>query len=266
MTDTILVVDVGTSSARGILYEPDGKKRFSARVSYTPVRDDQSSEISPRVLSDAFVSVIKQCADYARLSGLSILCLSLTAQRSSFLPVDADGAPLTNFMDGFELTKQLREAGMEIPILMVTAKQAITDKKRGFALGADDYMTKPVDEEEMLMRIGALLRRAKIAADRKLTVGGTTLYYDSFTVVTDDVALELPRKEFLLLYKLLSYSNKIFTRRQLMCMLVPADRYQHFGNSIFIKTDDRPMIMRRDLRAEFFLADCIRFRFDIPCL
>ena len=98
MTDTILVVDVGTSSARGILYEPDGKKRFSARVSYTPVRDDQSSEISPRVLSDAFVSVIKQCADYARLSGLSILCLSLTAQRSSFLPVDADGAPLTNFM------------------------------------------------------------------------------------------------------------------------------------------------------------------------
>jgi len=144
-------------------------------------------------------------------------------------------------MDGFELTKQLREAGMEIPILMVTAKQAITDKKRGFALGADDYMTKPVDEEEMLMRIGALLRRAKIAADRKLTVGGTTLYYDSFTVVTDDVALELPRKEFLLLYKLLSYSNKIFTRRQLMDEIwdLDSDSDEHTVNVHINRLRDR---------------------------
>lgn len=119
-------------------------------------------------------------------------------------------------MDGYEFTQTLRSCGCNLPILMVTAKEAPADKHRGFIAGTDDYMVKPVDEEEMLLRISALLRRARIANERKLTVGKTTLYYDSFSVKTGEKTQELPQKEFLLLFKLLSYQNKIFTRRQLM--------------------------------------------------
>ena len=119
-------------------------------------------------------------------------------------------------MDGFEFTETIRQAGSNIPILMVTAKQSPVDKRKGFIIGTDDYMTKPVDEEEMVLRVGALLRRSKIVSEKKLTVGTTTLYYDSFTVVSGDVTNEHPQKEFLLLFKLLSYPGKIFTRRQLM--------------------------------------------------
>ena len=119
-------------------------------------------------------------------------------------------------MDGFEFTEALRQSGCNTPILMVTAKQSPVDKRRGFIIGTDDYMTKPIDEEEMVLRVGALLRRSKIASERKLTVGSTSLIYDAFTVNTPDGVDELPQKEFLLLFKLLSYPNKIFTRRQLM--------------------------------------------------
>ena len=119
-------------------------------------------------------------------------------------------------MDGFEFTETIRQSGSSIPILMVTAKQSPVDKRKGFIIGTDDYMTKPVDEEEMVLRVGALLRRSKIVSEKKLTVGTTTLYYDSFTVVSGDVTNEHPQKEFLLLFKLLSYPGKIFTRRQLM--------------------------------------------------
>lgn len=119
-------------------------------------------------------------------------------------------------MDGYALTEQLRQSGSDIPILMVTAKEKPVDKRRGFLIGTDDYMVKPVDEEEMILRIAALLRRAKIVSEHKLTVGATTLNYDAMTVCFADHTLELPKKEFLLLYKLLSYPGKIFTRRQLM--------------------------------------------------
>ena len=119
-------------------------------------------------------------------------------------------------MDGFEFTSTLRQSGCNIPILMVSAKQSPVDKRKGFIIGTDDYMTKPVDEEEMVLRVGALLRRSKIANERKLTVGSTTLHYDSLSIETADDTQELPQKEFLLLFKLLSYPNKIFTRRQLM--------------------------------------------------
>lgn len=119
-------------------------------------------------------------------------------------------------MDGYEFTNTLRMAGNNIPILMVTARETQNDKKRGFIIGADDYMVKPVDEEEMILRIAALLRRSKIAGERKLTIGQTTLFYDSFSVKTAEGMIELPQKEFLLLFKLLSYPNKIYTRRQLM--------------------------------------------------
>ncbi|MDD6395345.1 MAG: response regulator transcription factor [Acutalibacteraceae bacterium] len=119
-------------------------------------------------------------------------------------------------MDGYEFTKTLREGNCEIPILMVTAKEAQADKRAGFIAGTDDYMVKPVDEEEMLLRISALLRRAKIAHERCLVIGGTKLSYDAMTVEKDGVITELPQKEFLLIFKLLSYQNKVFTRRQLM--------------------------------------------------
>ena len=119
-------------------------------------------------------------------------------------------------MDGFEFTETIRQSGSNTPILMVTAKTSPVDKRKGFIIGTDDYMTKPVDEEEMVLRVGALLRRAKIASEKKLTVGSTSLHYDSFTVVCGDTTNEHPQKEFLLLFKLLSYPGKIFTRRQLM--------------------------------------------------
>ncbi len=119
-------------------------------------------------------------------------------------------------MNGYELTKELRNNKIDIPILMITAKQLLEDKKKGFIAGTDDYMVKPVDEEEMLLRIKALLRRAKIANEHQLIIGKVILDYDSLTVIRGDVKQMLPQKEFYLLYKLLSYPDKIFTRLQLM--------------------------------------------------
>jgi DNA-binding response OmpR family regulator len=119
-------------------------------------------------------------------------------------------------MDGYEFTQTLRETQNTLPILMVSAKQLPEDKKKGFLVGTDDYMTKPIDEEEMLLRIKALLRRAQIVSERKITVGDVTLDYDSMSVTRNGETQELPQKEFLLLYKLLSYPGKIFTRIQLM--------------------------------------------------
>ena len=119
-------------------------------------------------------------------------------------------------MDGYEFTKLLREENNNLPILMVSAKQLPEDKKRGFLVGTDDYMTKPVDEDEMLLRIKALLRRAKIVNDRKIVIGEAVLDYDALTGSRGNNVVELPQKEFLLLYKLLSYPGKIFTRIQLM--------------------------------------------------
>ena len=119
-------------------------------------------------------------------------------------------------MDGYEFTKTLREADNNLPILMVSAKQLPADRKQGFLAGTDDYMTKPIDEEEMLLRIRALLRRAQIATERKLTVGDVTLDYDALTVTRNGETMELPQKEFQLLFLLLSYPGKIFTRIQLM--------------------------------------------------
>lgn len=119
-------------------------------------------------------------------------------------------------MDGYEFTATLRESSNTLPILMVSAKQLPEDKHRGFLVGTDDYITKPIDEEEMLLRIKALLRRAKIVNDRRIVIGDVVLDYDSFTVSRPGQVQELPQKEFLLLYKLLSYPGKIFTRIQLM--------------------------------------------------
>ena len=119
-------------------------------------------------------------------------------------------------MDGYQLTELLREAGYDFPVLMATAKETIRDKRRGFIVGTDDYMVKPIDEEELILRVRALLRRAKIVNERKIVIGKVTLNYDSLTVVRDSERITLPYKEFMLLYKLLSYPDVIFTRMQLM--------------------------------------------------
>jgi len=119
-------------------------------------------------------------------------------------------------MNGYELVRELRENGCNIPVMMITAKDAFDDKRQGFLSGTDDYMVKPIDVDEMVLRVGALLRRSKIINDRSLTIGGTVMDMDAFSVTSDGETQTLPQKEFMLLYKLASYPGKIFTRNQLM--------------------------------------------------
>ncbi len=119
-------------------------------------------------------------------------------------------------MDGYELIETLRVSGYTLPILIITAKERFEDKQRGFLAGTDDYMVKPIDVNEMVLRIGALLKRARISTERKIICGKTVLNYDALTVTFNGEELLLPQKEFFLLYKLMSYPNKIFTRQQLM--------------------------------------------------
>ena len=119
-------------------------------------------------------------------------------------------------MDGYELIRTLRGNGYSLPILIITAKERFEDKQEGFQAGTDDYMVKPIDVNEMVLRVGALLKRARIATDRRIICGKTTLDYDALTVTVDGEETLLPQKEFYLLYKLMSYPNKIFTRQQLM--------------------------------------------------
>lgn len=119
-------------------------------------------------------------------------------------------------LDGFAVLQRLRRAGQALPVLVLSACADHAAKCRALRLGADDYMVKPADDEELLLRIAALLRRAQAVSSRRLTVGGTTLYYDELAVEWGGVRTVLPRKEFLLLYKLLSCPGKTFTRRQLM--------------------------------------------------
>lgn len=151
-------------------------------------------------------------------------------------------------MDGLELTKALREAKYETPILIVTAKDRFEDMERGFKSGCDDYMIKPVNVKELVIRAEALLRRAKISSEKKITVGSTVLNYDALTVTVHGKETVLPQKEFYLLYKLLSYPNKIFTRPQLMDEI--------WG--MFSETDERTVNTHINRLRERF-ADCDDF-------
>ncbi len=119
-------------------------------------------------------------------------------------------------MDGYQFTEALREVDEHTPILMVTAKQTPEERCKGFLVGTDDYMVKPVNEKEMLLRIKALLRRSQIVSEHKLVIGQVTLDYDALSVTRGEESFTLPQKEFYLLYKLLSYPGQIFTRLQLM--------------------------------------------------
>ena len=119
-------------------------------------------------------------------------------------------------MDGYELVSSLRTAGYSIPGMMITAKDAFDDMRMGFVSGTDDYMVKPVNVNEMVLRVGALLRRAQMINDRRLVIGGTVMECDSLTVTWDGQSAVLPLKEFMLLYKMASFPGRIFTRQQLM--------------------------------------------------
>ncbi len=119
-------------------------------------------------------------------------------------------------MDGYELVRSLREMGSSTPVLMITAKDAFDDMRLGFLYGTDDYMVKPVNVNEMVLRVGALLRRAQMINERRQTIGNTCLECDSLTVTTNGTAMILPQKEFMLLYKMASFPGRIFTRQQLM--------------------------------------------------
>ena len=120
-------------------------------------------------------------------------------------------------MDGFEFVERMRAEGKNIPVIFVTAKESLDDKRTGFNLGADDYMVKPIDHEELVLRINALLKRADIRRTKKLTIGSCTLDYESLSVFNSDgYTVQLSKKEFLILYKLLSYPERIFTKNQLM--------------------------------------------------
>lgn len=119
-------------------------------------------------------------------------------------------------LDGFALVQAMRNAGMTTPVLMVTAKDAFDDMRMGFLSGTDDYMVKPVNVNEMVLRVGALLRRAQMISERRQVIGGTVMECDSLTVVDNGVSMVLPQKEFMLLYKMASFPGRIFTRQQLM--------------------------------------------------
>ncbi|MTI47157.1 MAG: response regulator transcription factor [Firmicutes bacterium] len=119
-------------------------------------------------------------------------------------------------MNGFDLTEALRKSNYNLPILMITAKETLEDKRKGFLVGTDDYMVKPIDMDEMGFRVAALLRRSRIANEARLSIGEIELNYDTLTVKSKEESVLLPKKEFYLLFKLLSYPKQIFTRQQIM--------------------------------------------------
>jgi len=119
-------------------------------------------------------------------------------------------------MDGYALVRHLREKGNTSPVLMITAKEAFDDMRQGFLSGTDDYMVKPINVNEMVLRVGALLRRAQMINERRQVIGDTILECDSLTVRRDGEIMILPQKEFMLLYKMASFPGRIFTRQQLM--------------------------------------------------
>lgn len=134
--------------------------------------------------------------------------------------------------DGYEFVRQLRDSGNTTPVMMITAKDAFDDMRMGFLSGTDDYMIKPINVNEMVLRVGALLRRAQMINERRQVIGNTVLECDSLTVTTEDESVILPQKEFMLLYKMASYPGRIFTRQQLM------DEIWGYGNESDTHTVD----------------------------
>ena len=157
---------------------------------------------------------------YLRREGFSTLLAETGEQALHLLGEQAVDLMIVDIMmpgmDGYALVRQLRENRMEIPVLMATAKTEFADKKEGFEAGADDYMTKPVDLEEVVLRVRALLRRSRIYSENLIRIGEVTLDYNTLEVRLPGETVVLPQKEFYLLYKLFSYPNRVFTRQELM--------------------------------------------------
>ncbi len=157
---------------------------------------------------------------YLRREGFSTLLAETGEQALHLLGEQAVDLMIVDIMmpgmDGYALVRQLRENRMEIPVLMATAKTEFADKREGFEAGADDYMTKPVDLEELVLRVRALLRRSRIYSENQIRIGEVTLDYNTLEVRLPGETVVLPQKEFYLLYKLFSYPNRIFTRQELM--------------------------------------------------
>jgi len=151
-------------------------------------------------------------------------------------------------VDGYELVEQLRRASFSLPVLMVTAKDTFSDKKRGFEAGVDDYLTKPVDMDELVLRVKALLRRAKINSERRIVMEELVLDSDTLSVQAPDRDIALPKKEFQLLFKLLAYPKRIFTRQELL------DDIWGYDSEVDERTVD---VHIKRLRDKF--ADCSEF-------
>ena len=153
-------------------------------------------------------------------NGFTVKCAENGAEALSIIENDYIDLIISDIMmpelDGYGLVKSLRREKIQTPVLMITAKDAFDDMRQGFMSGTDDYMVKPVNVNEMVLRVNALLRRAQMINARKQTIGSTMFDYDSLTVEYKGKKEELPQKEFMLLYKLVSYPGKIFTRRQIM--------------------------------------------------
>jgi len=153
-------------------------------------------------------------------SGYDVLCAGNGAEALELLDHNAVHIIIADIvmpvMDGYQFTRAVRETKLDIPIIMVTAREALEDKRQGFHVGADDYMVKPIDIDELILRIEALLRRSHIADERVLRIGDCTISEDSMTVTCNNEIIELRQKEFRLLHMLLSYPGKIFTRHALM--------------------------------------------------
>jgi len=181
------------------------------------VDDDKNTRLLMRAILEAEHYTVSLASN-----GLEALAM-LEAQHIDLVLLDV----MMPRMDGYEFTRELRAARNDLPILMVSAKQMPADIKQGFIAGTDDFMVKPVDEEELLLRIRALLRRARIVSERRIVLGSgadsIVLDWDSLSVSRAGETQELPQKEFQLLYKLLSYPGRIFTRIELMDEIWGAD-------------------------------------------
>ena len=195
-------------------------------------------------------SIRKLMTTYLIRDGYNVLAASDGLEALEILDVEHIDLMIVDIMmpnmDGYTLTKELRTSKFNFPILMVTARESIEDKKKGFMVGTDDYMVKPIDFDEMLLRVTALLRRAKISNEHKIDVGNVTLDYETLTVTTKNEVFLLPKKEFYLLFKLLSYPKKIFTRQDLM------DEIWGFDN----ETDERTVDVHiKRLREKFDILE-----------
>lgn len=153
-------------------------------------------------------------------NGYAVTCASNGKEAIDRMDIEYFDLIITDIMmpvmDGYEMVRQIRESGNMLPIIMVTAKSEFDDMRQGFLTGSDDFMVKPVNVNEMLIRVSALLRRAQMINERRQTIGNTVLESDSLTIKTNGETMVLPSKEFMLLYKMISFPAKIFTRQQLM--------------------------------------------------